>query len=103
MEQRMDQKIRATALKPESEDSSMGMDDERVTQLEHRMNQLEVSMQQQQHTAQSQHAEVQQQLHQMRNQVEQQGTTFHALLDQRFTEQLGEIERIMAKRPKINE
>lgn len=81
MEQRMHQKIRET-IKPESEDSSMGMDDERVAHLEQRMTQLEVSLQQQQHNAQSQHAEVQHQLHQVRSQVEQQGTTFHALLDQ---------------------
>ena len=81
----------------------MGMEDERVAQLEHRMNQLEVNMQQQQHVAASQHAEVQQQLNQVRIQVDQQGASFQSLMDQRFTEQLSEIERIMAKRPKTTE
>jgi flagellar biosynthesis chaperone FliJ len=81
----------------------MGMEDERVAQLEHRMNQLEVNMQQQQHVAASQHAEVQQQLNQVRIQVDQQGASFRSLMDQRFTEQLSEIERIMAKRPKTTE
>ena len=87
----------------QGDDAPMGMEDERVAQLEHRMNQLEVNMQQQQHVAASQHAEVQQQLNQVRIQVDQQGASFRSLMDQRFTEQLSEIERIMAKRPKTTE
>lgn len=103
MEQRMEQKFKTTHAKPDQEDTTMTIDDDRVHQLEQRMNQLEVGLQQQQQTSMANHAETQSQLMQVKGQVEQQGQAFHSLLDQRFAQQLTEIERIMAKRPKTNE
>eukprot|EP00435_Cladocopium_sp_Y103_P013782 s2225_g3.t1 len=103
MEKRMDQKIQSS-IRPEPEDSSMHVEDDRINQLEHRMSQLEVNLQQQQQqTAKIQHTEVQSQLHQVRTQVDQQSKEIHSVLEQRFSEQLTEIERLLVKRPKTNE
>lgn len=103
MEQRIEQRIKATLSKTEGEDVMMAADDDRVGQLEQRLNKMETSLQHHQQTTANQHNDTLQQLHQVRSQVEQHHATVHQLLDQRFTEQLGEIERIMAKRPKTNE
>eukprot|EP00435_Cladocopium_sp_Y103_P021646 s885_g5.t1 len=94
MEKRMDQKIQAN-IRSDADDTTMHVEDERMNQLEHRMNQLEVNFQQQQHASKIQHTEVQTQLHQVRTQVDQQSKEIHSVLEQRFSEQLTEIERLL--------
>ena len=103
MEIRMEQKFKTANPKPEVEDVAMGSDDPRIAHIGNRMNQLESQMMQHQQATQLQNAEVQQQLNQVRTHVEQHSASVHSLLDQRFSEQLSEIERIMAKRPKTAE
>lgn len=102
LEQRLDQKLLSHQTRTDG-DTTMTVEDERINHLELRMQRLENNVQQHHQAYLTQHNEVQHQLQQVQTQVAEQGATFNHLLDQRFTQQLTEIERIMAKRPKTNE
>ena len=100
IEQRVDQKVRQMLNKADHDDVPMAGDDDRVLSLEQRMSKMEQSMHEQQSMIAAHHAETQAQINQVKTQVDTQNATVNQLLDHRFTEQLNEIERLLAKRPK---
>ena len=71
---------------------------DRVQVVEDRLSKIEQVVQAQHHQMQQQHGQVNSQLTQMQQQLDQQSHVFQEHLDQRMTEQLSQIEKLLGKK-----
>ena len=71
---------------------------DRVQVVEDRLSKIEQVVQAQHHQMQQQHGQVNTQLTKMQNQLDQQSHVFQEHLDQRMTEQLSQIEKLLGKK-----
>ena len=82
-----------------SVDATMSQDvTDRVQSVEDRLSKIEQVVQAQHHQMQQQHGHVNTQLTQMQQQIDQQSHSFQEHLDQRMTEQLSQIEKLLGKK-----
>ena len=80
-------------------DATMSLDgNDRVQNFEDRLSKMEQVVQAQHHQMQQQHGHVNAQLTQMQKQIDQQSHVFQEHLDQRMTEQLSQIEKLLGKK-----
>lgn len=101
LETAIESKVRANLAKVQTDDEPMeSAAQERITVLEDRLNKVEQVMQQNAVSQQQQHEALDKKVDHLRHHMDQSHQKFNHVLDQRFSEQLGQIERLLAKKPR---
>lgn len=77
--------------------------DERITAMEARILRVEQGLQQQSQVQQQQHVETQQNIAAVQQKVEAEHKNMHQVLDNRFAEQLSQIERLLSMKQRVGE
>ena len=101
IESNLEKKIQARLDKTDRDDTNMQIDEtERIVTLEERLSNFERQVQATALHQQKQHEELKQQVGGLQKQIEVTNTNINQVLDQRFEEQLSQIERLLSKKPR---
>lgn len=101
IEQNLEKKIHEKLATNARDDSDMQIDEaERITQLESRLSHFEQQFQANVVHQQKQHDDLRQQVGGLHQQIELTQSNMNQVLDQRFQEQLNQIERLLSKKPR---